>query len=135
MRLYALALLALVGLICFAGCGAAGSASEVGISKVPVMPGSTLMEQDSGGASVGDTMSSLYDVTTTWWTYEVDATAEEIKAFYLTKFTDVYVDEEPGDADDETSIMLIIGTTDTRIDELVIEIYDNSYSISETVKD
>ncbi len=123
-----------VGLICFSGCGAAGTASEVGMSKVPVMPGSSLDEEESMPFSAGESLNNMISMTITTWRYKVDATADEIKAFYLDKYPNAEVDEYEGD-DEEDEINLWINTTESLVDELTISIYDGVYSISETVVD
>ncbi len=113
-------------------------AKEVGISKVPVMPGSTLTEQDTFHSSVGESISSLYDVTTRSWLYQTSASLAEVQAFYQEKFPKAEADAyeaDPSDPDDESEVTLWIPTDNPQIDELTILIYEGSYSIGETTRD
>ena len=146
---------ACIGLLILPGC-ADTTPSEVGYTAVPVYEGSRLVEKDSMGARVGDSMASLVSITTYTWQFETDATLKELEAFYRSKYPEAefeqYEAEEPtelagedegydGDYDEEyidedrSSTTVWIDPPDQSVDELTIEVYDGGFVIAETLYD
>lgn len=112
-------------------------ATEVGLAKTPVMPGSTLIDLETEQDSADDAAGGTFEYTRKNWTYDIDATLAEIQAFFVAKYPDAEVDEyvaTSGDPDDESDTQMTVPPA-PGVEKLVIRIYDNRYVIGEATRD
>lgn len=110
--------------------------SEVGTQKIPVFPGSKLVEENSMGASVGDLGGSLDDVTISYWKFETTASRDDLVDFYMQKFPGAKQGEDEPESNADTGYTTLwIETNNASISELTIEISDGEFTIGESVKD
>ena len=145
--------------VCFLSCcivfsGCQPTPTEVGVSKVPIYPGSVLIERDSMGAQVGDSLNNLKPITTTSWSFEVTASMKEIEDFYRSKYpnaefeldqAEMTIEEarasgefEPDELvgeDFSDYLTVFIPTDNPKIDELTIGIREGAFEIAESVND
>ncbi len=132
-------------LVIFAGCRP--TPDFVGISDIPVYPGSQLTETDEFGAMMGDSFSRMDSYTSQVWNFRASATADELLDFYKSKLPDAEVDQtdpaEYADMDEQEleeemmsrySLWIPIGNP-RNDEEYSIDIGEGWFSICETLKD
>ncbi len=140
-------------IVAIAGCQATPEA--VGISDIPVFPGSRLIDREEFGALMGDVGSRLESFTTTIWHFTTTATATELMDYYKSRLPQAELEEMDleeyagDDAEDEVSEddetfreedmtrYTFYGTVgNPRSDEeFTVEIGDGWFAIAETLKD
>ena len=139
------ALSGLVWAVLLAGC--MGTPAEVGVSSIPVFPGSRLENSEEFGSLMGESLGRMDPYTSTIWNFRTSAPASEVADWYKSRLPDAdmeetdpaeYADLSEEDLEDEGiacyTFYGVIGNQHSD-EDYTVEIGEGWYSICETLKD